>query len=68
MADIEQQIHNLINADPLPVDAEAQLEALIEQLPEIERDTARGWYHEALFSAQQASGFDPSAARIEIEF
>lgn len=68
MDDIEQKIRDLINSDPLPENAEAQLDALIEELPEAERQLARGSYHEALALAVNTGPAGPTVDRIELDF
>lgn len=56
------KIQDLLSLNPLPVDAEAQLDLLIEALPEAERVQARESYHEALAVAQ----FAQDAFEIEL--
>ncbi|MBY6117388.1 hypothetical protein KUW09_24565 [Mameliella alba] len=67
MSDVTQQIMDLINAEPLPADAEDRLSDLIEQLPEEDRDMARATWSEALFTARQSADFDPAAPTVELD-
>lgn len=66
MSDVTQSIMDLINAEPLPADAEKRLDALIDQLPVEDRDAARATWPEALFMARQAADFDPAAPTSEL--
>ncbi|MBV6636418.1 hypothetical protein KZZ07_19585 [Mameliella sp. CS4] len=67
MSDVTQQIMDLINAEPLPADAEDRLSELIEQLPEEDQDMARATWSEALFMARQSADFDPAAPTVELD-
>ncbi|MDD9731052.1 hypothetical protein PVW46_14140 [Mameliella sp. AT18] len=67
MSDVTQQIMDLINAEPLPADAEDRLSELIEQLPEEDQDMARATWSEALFMARQSADFDPAARTVELD-
>ncbi|MBY6118532.1 hypothetical protein KUV64_05270 [Mameliella alba] len=67
MSDVMQQIMDLINAEPLPADAEDRLSELIEQLPEEDQDIARATWSEALFMARQSADFDPAAPTVELD-
>ncbi|WP_425072578.1 hypothetical protein [Sagittula sp. S175] len=67
MSDVEDRIRALISADPLPADAEAQLQTLLAELPELDRDVQAGDWEEALFTARQAAEFDADAPRIELD-
>lgn len=51
---MQTDIQKLLSLEPLPEDAEQQLEALIEKLPVEEQSLVRSDLHEALFVAQNA--------------
>lgn len=65
-AAIRERIVALVNASPVPADAEARLEALLSELPDLDREVEAADWHEALFMARQAADFDPAAPRIEL--
>ncbi|MFC0157703.1 hypothetical protein CDZ97_00785 [Mameliella alba] len=67
MSDVTQQIMDLINAEPLPADAEDRLSELIERLPEEDQDMARATWSEALFMARQSADFDLAAPTVELD-
>ncbi|MBP0483950.1 hypothetical protein [Sagittula salina] len=66
MSDVEERILALINAQPLPGNAEEQLDTLLEELPEPDRSTEAALWHEALATARQAADFDPAAPTLEL--
>ncbi len=49
---MQTDIQKLLSMEPLPEDAEQQLDALIGKLPIEEQKLVRGDLHEALFVAQ----------------
>ncbi|WP_375257479.1 hypothetical protein [Citreimonas sp.] len=55
--EIIARVDALLAADPLPEDAEQQLEAILEAVPEGEREMMRRDLEEALFTAREAAGF-----------
>ncbi len=65
LADVENKIVELLGMSPLPGDAEARLDALIDQLPEENQEFMRQSCEEGLFLAREAeqSG-EPSLAHI----
>ncbi|MGH1416890.1 MAG: hypothetical protein ACRBB0_25625 [Pelagimonas sp.] len=65
LAEIENQITDLLGMSPLPADAEAKLDALISQLPEENQEFMRQSCEEGLIMARDGENAgEPSLAHI----
>ncbi|MCT4554639.1 MAG: hypothetical protein N4A53_08130 [Pelagimonas sp.] len=62
---IEDRIFELMDLDPLPADAEDQLDALLAQLPEAEAALMGSRMQEVLFTKRQFADFEPGAIGSE---
>lgn len=56
--DIDDRIAALLQSDPLPDDAERQLDALLARRPPEDRNVKAPWYHEGLFVARNFQSLD----------